>query len=33
MQYPDPLESLNPQQRAAAVHGIGEDAGTPGRCW
>jgi DNA helicase-2/ATP-dependent DNA helicase PcrA len=27
MQYPDPLESLNPQQRAAAAHGIGEEAG------
>jgi len=26
-QYPDPLESLNPQQRAAATHGTGEDAG------
>jgi DNA helicase-2/ATP-dependent DNA helicase PcrA len=27
MQYPDPLESLNPQQRAAATHGTGDTAG------
>jgi DNA helicase-2/ATP-dependent DNA helicase PcrA len=27
MQYPDPLESLNPQQREAATHGTGEGAG------
>jgi DNA helicase-2/ATP-dependent DNA helicase PcrA len=27
MQYPDPLESLNPQQRDAAAHGTGESAG------
>ncbi|MBC5784189.1 ATP-dependent helicase [Ramlibacter sp. USB13] len=27
MQYPDPLESLNPQQREAATHGTGETAG------
>ena len=27
MQYPDPLESLNPQQRDAATHGTGETAG------
>jgi len=27
MQYPDPLDSLNPQQRAAATHGTGEGAG------
>lgn len=26
MQYPDPLESLNPQQREAATHGSGEGA-------
>ena len=26
MQYPDPLDSLNPQQRAAATHGTGEGA-------
>src|SRR6478752_1446694 len=27
MQYPDPLESLNPQQREAATHGTGDTAG------
>src|SRR3954471_17079212 len=27
MQYPDPLESLNPQQREAASHGTGAGAG------
>src|SRR3954464_10622323 len=27
MQSPDPLESLNPQQREAATHGTGESAG------
>lgn len=27
MQYPDPLESLNPQQREAATHGTGDSAG------
>lgn len=27
MQYPDPLESLNPQQREAATHGTGDAAG------
>jgi DNA helicase-2/ATP-dependent DNA helicase PcrA len=27
MQYPDPFESLNPQQREAATHGTGEGAG------
>ena len=26
MQYPDPLESLNPQQREAATHGTGDGA-------
>jgi len=27
MQHPDPLESLNPQQREAATHGTGDGAG------
>src|SRR3954466_14275218 len=27
MLYPDPLEALNPQQREAATHGVGELAG------
>jgi DNA helicase-2/ATP-dependent DNA helicase PcrA len=27
MQYPDPLEQLNPQQREAATHGSGDSAG------
>src|SRR5689334_22350505 len=27
MQLPDPLDSLNPQQREAATHGTGETAG------
>lgn len=27
MQYPDPLDALNPQQREAATHGTGESAG------
>ncbi|MDB5898913.1 MAG: ATP-dependent helicase [Ramlibacter sp.] len=27
MQYPDPLEALNPQQREAATHGTGDSAG------
>ncbi|MDE2607325.1 MAG: ATP-dependent helicase [Burkholderiales bacterium] len=27
MQHPDPLESLNPQQREAATHGTGDTAG------
>jgi DNA helicase-2/ATP-dependent DNA helicase PcrA len=27
MQYPDPLDSLNAQQREAATHGTGDTAG------
>ena len=26
MQYPDPLEALNPRQREAATHGTGDSA-------